>query len=181
MKTIEIFIGSPRKNGNTAAMADMLCSAAEGEYRLSVNYLYDIDISHCIDCRRCLAGKLICPIADDMQLIYSKLDAADVIVFGTPLYWYGPSAAAKLMLDRLRPYYRNKGLKGKSLALLIPAADGPPDCDLTIEMFKRSAALLGMKFAGAVTAKAFDIGELTGNEQTEKAINELFTGITAAE
>ncbi|NLB75775.1 MAG: NAD(P)H-dependent oxidoreductase [Crenarchaeota archaeon] len=44
----------------------------------------------------------------------------DVILFGTPLYWYGPLAKMKLFQDHLRPFIGSKKLKGKRDALLFP-------------------------------------------------------------
>ena len=142
-------------------------------------FLYKTKFGPCVDCRRCLSGDFVCPVDDEMQYFYKRLDDADVVIVGTPIYWFGPSGPAKLFLDRLRPYYRSRRLEGKVLALLLPAADGDGDCDLTIEMFRRSASLLGMKFAGAVTAKAFDAGEVIGDSDVERAAAELVDKIAA--
>ncbi|MFQ5712230.1 MAG: flavodoxin family protein, partial [Candidatus Geothermarchaeales archaeon] len=45
-----------------------------------------------------------CVVDDDMRGIYPKLAGADVLIFGTPLYWYGPTGKMKLMMDRPRPF-----------------------------------------------------------------------------
>ncbi|MGQ9479715.1 MAG: flavodoxin family protein [Thermoproteota archaeon] len=66
--------------------------------------MYDLDISPCVDCRRCKKDNFQCAVNDDMQILYHKLKDADVIIFGTPLYWYGPTGKMKLMIDRLRPF-----------------------------------------------------------------------------
>jgi len=179
MKKIEIFIGSPRKNGNTVQMADMLrMGLPSGEVTCKVNFLYDQDIKPCIDCRNCTAGRMECTLKDGMSDIYPIIEDADIIVVGTPVYWSGPTAVTKLLLDRFRPFYRNRRLSGKSIALLLPAGDGAPDCDLTIEMFRRAAILLDLRFAGAVTAKAYDIGDLSGDAETGKAVNELIENLS---
>jgi multimeric flavodoxin WrbA len=39
---------------------------------------------------------------DDMNALYSKMNA-DVIVFATPLYWFGVSGTMKNMMDRMIP------------------------------------------------------------------------------
>ena len=41
------------------------------------------------------------------------MDEADIIIFGTPNYWYGPTAKMKLLIDRMRPYIANEKLNGK--------------------------------------------------------------------
>ena len=76
----------------------------------------------------------------------------------------------KLLIDRLRPYYGNKRLKGKKAALILPAGTGEADCDLTIEMFKRSFDALGIEYLGAVTSKASDIGD---TEKDQRAIGQI--------
>jgi len=95
-----------------------------------------------------------------MQEVYPKLDEADVIVFGTPVYWSGPSGPMKQLVDRLRPYFGNKKLSGKKAVLVAPAGDGPSDADLLSEMFSRSFGLLGVEFVGEALGKAYDKKEI---------------------
>jgi multimeric flavodoxin WrbA len=108
-----------------------------------------------------------------MVELYEKLESADILIIGSPIYWYGPTAVTKLFIDRLRPYYGNKRLAGKKAAVLLPAAEGAADCDLTIEMFKRIFNALGIEFLGEVTAKAFDIGEVLDDVAALRSIHEL--------
>ena len=171
VKNIVILIGSPRKNGNTSALSNLLIDNLDkANCDVDVFFLYDYLIEPCIDCRACKKGTLSCKVDDDMQNIYTKLDYADIIIFGTPIYWFGPSAKTKLVLDRLRPYYGNKLLKNKNGALLLAAGEGEKDCDLTIEMFKRSFAALGMEFLGTAVSKSYDMGEA---EKDTSAINAI--------
>lgn len=160
---IEIFSGSPRKNGNTSMLINALTDALilKG-IPVSTTWLYDSDIRPCIDCRACKSGDMNCTTRDDGQILYDKLEAATAIVFATPVYWFGPTAKTKLLIDRLRPYYGNRKLRGKKGAVLLVAGSGDPDCDLTLEMFRRIFDALGISFAGSVTAKAYDIGDLAG-------------------
>ena len=39
-----------------------------------------------------------------MAGLYEEIARADVLVFATPIYWYGPSAQMKAVIDRLRPF-----------------------------------------------------------------------------
>ena len=65
------------------------------------------------------------------------------------------------------------GSPRKRAALLLPAATGKSDCYLTIEMFKRSFEALGIKYIGAVTAKAYEIGEARADKNAVILIDEL--------
>ena len=178
MLIIEIFIGSPRKNGNTYSLVEVFDKGLDKSKIISeISFLYDYNIKPCDDCRACKTGKMECIITDDMKEIYTRFDNADIIVIGTPIYWSGPSAKTKLMLDRLRPYYSNKKLAGKKAALMLTAGDGESDCDLTIEMFRRSFKALGIELIGSVAAKAYDIGEVNQDKNAMESINGLLTVI----
>ena len=171
-KIVEMFNGSPRKRGNTQVFLDALCDQFEDlNYKVEQTRLYDIDLSPCIDCRACKTGDKDCIVQDGMQKLYTRLEKADMIIFGTPIYWFGPSAVMKGLMDRLRPYYKNEKLKGKKAILVTPAGNGALDWDLTIEMFKRTFVSLGIEFVGAVTSESYDIGDAAKDFQGLKQID----------
>lgn len=171
---ITLFIGSPRKNGNTHAMARALFDTLEqAGHKVQTFHLYDQDIKPCIDCRACKKGDLVCVLKDDMATLYAALEASDIIVIGTPIYWFGPTSQTKAFLDRLRPYFANKKLTGKKAALLMPAGSGAGDCDLCEAMFRRSFAALGIDFLGAVTAEAYDVGDAETDQAVMSNIKKL--------
>jgi multimeric flavodoxin WrbA len=174
MQNIIFVNGSPRKSGNTSFL---LSKVEEGivDQNVSIDniHLYDKEIQPCIDCRACKKGNLVCTIKDDMQTIYEKLENADLMVIGTPIYWFGPTAKTKLMLDRFRPYFGNKKLMGKKAVLVLPAGTGEKDCDLTIEMFKRSFNALGIELIDSVTSKAYDMGDSKNDNTAISSITRL--------
>ena len=174
MQKVEVLVGSPRKRGNSYLMSKMLVdNLNEDKYVSNISFLYDFEINPCVDCRACKKNEMVCILEDDMKDLYTRIEDADIIVVATPIYWFGPTAKTKLFLDRLRPYYANKRLTGKQLALLLPAGTGAPDCDLTIEMFKRATVALQMKYIGEVTAKAYNIGEIKNDKKAVELIPEL--------
>jgi multimeric flavodoxin WrbA len=178
---IEILMGSPRKRGNSYLMSKMLINSLDKEKFVSnVSFLYNFEINPCVDCRACKKDAMVCILKDDMKDLYARIENADILIIATPIYWFGPSAKTKLMLDRFRPYYANKRLTGKQIALLLPAGTGAPDCDLTIEMFKRSAEALELKYIGDATAKAYDIGEVNQDEIATDSISHLAAKINSA-
>ncbi|MBK3515917.1 flavodoxin family protein [Carboxylicivirga marina] len=157
---VAIFIGSPRSNGNTATMAGTLSKRLKGKgVECRTYFLYHHKIQPCLDCRDCKSDAMECSQKDGMMLLYNTMEWADVIIFGTPIYWFGPSAQTKLMIDRFRPYFANKKLYGKRAGLLLPAGSGVGDCDMTIEQFRRIFKALGVEFIDAVTVKAYDEDE----------------------
>jgi multimeric flavodoxin WrbA len=174
----EILIGSPRKNGNTATMAKELANELlSRSVDVNIPFLYDYEIKPCTDCRGCKKGDLTCVLKDDYSLLCQRMEGADIIVFGTPIYWYGPTAKTKLLIDRFRPYFSSKKLHGKKAALLLPAGDGASDCDLTIEMFRRVFETLGIDYLGAVTSKSYNIGDAEKDPDLHNNIGKLIQRI----
>ena len=180
MTSILLLVGSPRKKGNTGIMADYIFNHPSlSSFQISKLFLYDYDIKPCVDCRGCKRGDMVCIVEDEMEKIYKKIDDTDILIIGSPIYWFGPTAITKLLLDRLRPYYANKKMRGKKGVLLLPAGSGEGDCDLTIEMFKRSFDALGVEFLGAVTAEAYDAGDVKNDTKIVPELNNLVNKINS--
>jgi multimeric flavodoxin WrbA len=131
-------------------------------------YLYSLNIEACVDCKACKKGSFQCALRDDMPKLYPKLEEADTIVFGTPLYWYGPSAKMKMLLDRLRPYIVSKRLKGKRAVLVVPSEEGADACNYTVGMFNLSFEYLEMDLASVLLPKASERAEVKTQPQVLK-------------
>jgi multimeric flavodoxin WrbA len=174
MKKTLFLNGSPRKKGNTSILINLLNQKLDtSKFETESIPLYDIAIKPCTDCRGCKKGKLECILKDDMTKLYKKIDSADYIIFGTPIYWFGPTATMKLLLDRFRPYYVNKKLKDKKTAMLFAAGTGEDDTDLTFEMYKRMFEALEMNNISAVTTKSYDEGEVYDDDNAIYGIEKL--------
>lgn len=113
-------VGSPRRNGNTEILVDEILNAAKEEGAL-VNkaILSKLDISPCRACDVCRkTGK--CVQQDDMTELSDLLEKSDVLVLGTPVYWWGPTAQFKAFLDRWYGIYNRGIFKEKETVLVIP-------------------------------------------------------------
>ncbi len=154
-------VGSPRKGSNTDLLIDqILKGAGEKGHTFEKIYLYDLELSPCIDCRNCKAGEFVCILKDGMQRVYPKMEGADLIIFGTPIYWYGPTGPMKLLIDRMRPFIANKKLEGKKAVVVTPSEEGEDACDPLIRMFQMSFKYLGVEFVGEILAKAYERAEI---------------------
>lgn len=112
MKNVVILNGSPRKSGYTAKMIDVFVETLDkSEYNIEIFDCNKLNVNFCLDCRYC-EKEFECVVKDDMQNVYSKLEEADIIVFGTPVYFYTVSAQIKRVIDRLQVYYF-KNIKGQ--------------------------------------------------------------------
>ena len=158
-------IGSPRKNGNTDQLVDQILRGSKTKgHSAEKLYLYDYTISLCTDCRKCKKDDYVCCINDEMQKIYPKMESADVIIFGTPIYWYGPTAKMKMLMDRMRPFVANGKLKGKKAVVVAPSAEGTKAYGPLVEMFKMSFEYLEIEFVGKIFAKAYEKGEVAAHQ-----------------
>ena len=163
--------GSARKRGNTDTVIDQILKGSKkGKHTSEKLYLYDYEILPCRDCRDCKKGGHKCTLDDEMKKIYPKMEKADLIIFGTPNYWNGPTGKMKLLIDRMRPFVPSRKLNGKKWVVVSPSAEGPKSCKLLVEMLRLSCDYLGMKFAGKLLVKAYEKGEIKKNQKAlEKA------------
>jgi multimeric flavodoxin WrbA len=167
-------VGSPRKGSNTDLLvSQLLDGAAASSHMHEKVYLYDLNIKPCVDCRACKKCNFQCVIDDDMQLLYPKLENADVIVFGTPLYWYGPSGMMKLMFDRLRPFIASKKLKGRKAILIVPSEEGSSACDFLVDMFEFSFKYLEIDLMNKILVKAYEKAEIKEQPETMRSVFEV--------
>ena len=93
-------IASPRPAGNTAtAVGDLLAELRAGGAAVGDVHLPGDTIAPIGDCRLCIqAGR--CDRKDSFEDVMKQVYAADLLILGTPLYWYGPSGQFKVFLDR---------------------------------------------------------------------------------
>ena len=100
--------GSPVKNGNVDAFLGKIMDLAteKGLDAETIN-LSRMEIKNCVHCNFCLAkqkqGKY-CSLEDDAQLIFEKLERADIIVLASPVYFMRTSAMMATLIDRLRVF-----------------------------------------------------------------------------
>ena len=106
-KKVLVISTSPRKGGNSDVLADeFVRGAQEGGNSVEKVTLYDKVIGFCKGCLVCQSTRR-CVIRDDADAIAQKMLTADVIVFTTPIYYYGMCGQMKTMLDCCAPVTRS--------------------------------------------------------------------------
>jgi multimeric flavodoxin WrbA len=158
MKIVTI-LGSPRKKGNTANILEKFeeIVASKGHDIDRIN-ITSYKLKGCLACDKCLAivDEPGCIQKDDMLSLYDRMIAADVIVYATPLYWWGFTAQLKTLIDRQYCLFKNYDtpdyksfLKGKREALLVTCADSiENNADLIPIMFQRRTEYTGSEVIG---------------------------------
>ena len=156
-----ILCGSPRKNGNTAALLEPFVQELEQSgAEVETVWLYDLEIRPCVACRVCQQDWAVfgCALQDGVADIAARVLTADLIVLATPIYSFYCTPPMKALLDRLvygmnKYYGESKGpalWEGKAMALLMTCGYRPEKgCDLFEEGMRRYCKHSGLRYLGS--------------------------------
>ena len=156
-----ILMGSPRKNGNTAALLAPFCEELKRiGAEVETVWLYDQNIQPCIACRACQKDWTVfgCSRADDVPELFEQILACDLLVLATPIYAWYCTPPMKAVLDRLvygmnKYYGEEKGPSlwaGKAVALLETCGYRPErGCDLFEEGMRRYCKHSELRYLGS--------------------------------
>ena len=161
-----IIVGSPRTNGRSAHLANMLfesCIEECPDDELALAPVSTLNVEGCTGCDACRGNiaKLVelgeealdddfapCAIDDDMQEIYELIDTADEITVVSPVYFAGPPSQLKALLDRLQPYYwTNARAEEKRPAVLHVVGEGgdPHGFSALVSIVRSALAVAGFR------------------------------------
>lgn len=97
---ILVLEGSPNRHGSSNLLADeFIRGAREAGHTVSVIDAAHADLHPCTGCVRC-GYEGPCVQKDDMETFRGQILRAEMLVFVTPLYYYGMSAQLKTLVDR---------------------------------------------------------------------------------
>lgn len=109
MKVISIN-GSPRKNWNTATLLEKALEGAKSEgAETEIVHLYDLEFKGCTSCFACKVkgGKNLarCSIKDDLTPVLERLEVADAVILGSPIYLGNSTGEMRSFMERyIFPY-----------------------------------------------------------------------------
>lgn len=117
---ILVLEGSPNKKGSTHLLADCFQQGAqEAGHTVQMLDIAHANIHPCTGCIHC-GYQGPCVQKDDMETIRGEILGADMLVFATPLYYYGMSAQLKTLVDRFcacNSSLQNKRMKSALLTV----------------------------------------------------------------
>jgi multimeric flavodoxin WrbA len=101
--------GSPRQNGNTQILVDECLKGANSYGSVTINKIIinNLNITPCQECSN-MPDDGVCIINDDMSLVYKRIQTADIIIMGSPIFFGSISAQSKIMIDRFQCLWRWK-------------------------------------------------------------------------
>ncbi len=152
--------GSPRKGGNTdLLLAEFLRGARTRGYETETIFARELKIAPCSECNTCFkTGE--CVVHDDMDKLYKPLVEADHVVVATPIFFMGPPAQLKALIDRCQALWakqyilkfplRDKDTKSHKGFLIATGAlsQGEKVFQGTIATVQAFFYTLGIKYSG---------------------------------
>ncbi len=151
---IVILNGSPRCEGNTEThIREFRRGAEESGHIVETIDVGRMRIRPCEACGYCheQAGRK-CRIDDAMISIYPSLKKADMVVFASPVHYFGFSAQMQALLSRIYCWHRLTSLK---YALIL--SSGSPDVfDGVIAQYQHIVKYFGGRDEGILTVSGQD-------------------------
>ena len=170
-RRIVVLKGSPRKNGNSAALVDQVAAGARAAgAEVQSIFLHGMEINACDGCDACHTESYAgCIVEDDMQTLYPRLLEADVWVIASPVYWFTVSAQTKLFMDRCYALIDDGGwlVRGKKIGIVMTYGDSDPFSSGALNVFRTfqdGYNYAGAKIIGFVHGSASKPGEIRGNQ-----------------
>jgi multimeric flavodoxin WrbA len=98
--------GSPRKTWNTATLLKKALKGASSQGAdTELIHLYDLAFTGCTSCFACKTrdGKSYgrCPVKDDLKPILRRVEEADALILGSPIYFGNVTGEMRSFLERL--------------------------------------------------------------------------------
>ena len=129
---------SPNREGNTYRIGEELLKDKEH------------DVLQMADYRISQYGQVFDD--DGMKDVLKEIDKYDILVIGSPVYWYTVGGMLKTFIDRLYMLPEAEALRGKKLYLFAQGSAPSSDTVKAIEFLSnRLSYLMGMELKGVVT------------------------------
>ncbi len=138
--------GSPKKNGNTArALEEVKKALTEDGCEVEILHVGGLAVRGCISCASCFkTGK--CAIDDIVNELAPKLEEADGLVFGSPVYYASANSTLTAILDRL--FYSTRFDKRMKVGASVAVARRG-GCSAAFDQLNKYFTISGMPIASS--------------------------------
>ena len=167
---ILVITGSPRKNGNSATLADHFIKGAEEAGHEVVRFDAAFRKVHpCIACNSCgMNGP--CVFKDDFEFVREHIVEADCVVFATPMYYFGISAQLKAVIDRFYAINGSIHVPKKAVLLMTYANTAASEAVPIRSHYEVLLKYLGWTDAGQIIAPGvWPVGAIRNTRFPEQA------------
>ena len=173
--------GSPRK-GNTRSALEAISEGMVENLTADVELIdvakYRVD--GCLACEYCSNGNKKCVnTKDDGQFLVDKIEEADVVIFGTPVYWWGITAQLKAVIDRIYMKKFPMDKKSKKIGIIAIGAAELEDKEYTLisEQFKCICDYIGWDLVVDKSISAAGLEDVKNNLELSKELKEIWRKI----
>ena len=169
-KKVLLISASPRKGGNSDILCDeFMRGAGEAGHDTDKIRLSEKKINYCTGCCTCIGKPGACVQKDDMNDIFKKILAADVIVLATPVYFHAMNGQLKTFIDRTCPIYAE--IQNKDMYYIVSAAGGKLPVDRAVQSLKVfTNCLCDIREKGAISITGvWDAGGVKGTPSIAQA------------
>jgi multimeric flavodoxin WrbA len=168
-------------------MLDLLAGLRAAGAAADEIFLSDYELAAISDCSGCVAAGG-CSITDDFTALTDRIYAADLLVVGTPLYWYGPAGQLKLFLDRWSclldlndAAFRNR-MRGKKAVIVVAQGErGFYEAGPCLQMLDWTFRYLEMPVAGRIIAVGHAKGDYAGDTRQRAAVRAAGAALAAGD
>lgn len=125
MGKITAIVGSSRKGANCDAIVNAVMDGAMGLSTNEITLHYLVDFRSARGCKACMKCKIAgeCSQDDEITDLLKEMKEANGIIISTPVYFDGPSAQLKVLIDRMYSYCNldmtSNFPKGKDIVIIV--------------------------------------------------------------
>ncbi|MBN1432015.1 MAG: flavodoxin family protein [Methanomicrobiaceae archaeon] len=164
--------GSMRAEGNTSILVRKIVDyiEAEGCDEFNTEYitLAGKKISPCIGCEKCRESKW-CVLDDEWDDIAEKMMECDILILGSPTYYYDVNGQTKNFIDRTYSLFHDRKLAGKYAVVISVCADR--GCERTLSTLEGFVNTHEFGYIGYVAGKGAGPGDVLKDKRAiEKSV-----------
>ena len=167
---ILVLNGSPRLSGNTAyATQEIAKNVTENSSNtIEVVNVTKLKVSGCIACDGCSNNGGNCVINDDSRYIMDKIGAADMVIFATPVYWWGVSAQLKAVIDKFYSAQSKFKTQKKKIGIIVTGVNPLTDKQYSLieDQFSCICSFIGWERIFNHSFSAYETNDLQNSEET---------------
>jgi len=170
-KQVLILCGSPRENGNSDRLADAFGEGATAAgHQVRKVRVADLKIGGCRACKHCFDKPGKCVQDDDMISVLKAFREAHVVVFASPVYWFGVTAQLKAAIDRTYSQIPLSNANKKAVVLMTCEDADYHVADPALKMFRMMFDYSGWEEAGSIVVPGTDeAGAIAGRTELDRA------------
>lgn len=169
-RTVTAILGSPRRRGNSDALAmEFLKGAEERGFAHNVIIPSDLGISPCDGNSHCVKDGN-CIIRDGMNEIYGQVLESRYLLIASPVYFMGPPGSLKAFIDRFQAVWARSAIlktfdpdsverraRHKAFAVITGATEDKPSMYRpTVSIIKAFLNVTGFEYSGELVATGLD-------------------------